>query len=69
MLTVKHTGEGGRETLEAVVSVTYDPDTNELTGLRGDLEPLRYSTGYAYVMNEHGKTVGVYNLMRSRKKK
>lgn len=68
-MTIRHTGEGGRETIEVVLSVSFDPNNNVLVGERANgAKPLHFSTGFAYVMNDLGKTVAVYNLMRSRKK-
>ena len=62
MMTIKHIGDDGREQTVSVVSVAYDPEQNVLIGMNPP--SVEFSTGYAYVMNEHGKTVGTYNLRK-----
>lgn len=65
MLTIKHINDDGHEVLVSVSSVTFAPDHHLLIGY-GDVtrkaEVVRYDTGHAYVMNENGKTVSMYNL-------
>lgn len=70
MLTVKHVENDGHESVMLVLSVSYDPKGEELVGY-GSPGPdegarkdgvVRYASGRVYVMNENGKTVGVYNL-------
>ena len=69
MYSLKHVDDEGKENIEAVVSVNFDHKKNELIGY--DLPPggvkvekVRHDNGIVYVMNEAGKTVGVYNLRK-----
>ncbi len=67
MYSIKHVDVSGVERVVAAVSVSYDPKKNELIG-HGSPGPadglVRFSSGHAYVMNDLGKTVSVYNLSR-----
>ena len=68
MLTIKHVEDGGHESIEAVVSVIHDPEENLLIGCGPNrVEIIRYTSGHAFVMNDAGKTVGVYNLRPTKK--
>jgi hypothetical protein len=64
MLTIKHVCDG-REEVVPVVSVDYDADKNELVGASGPTHT--FTTGIAYVMNERGQTVAIYNLRAGKK--
>lgn len=65
MYTVKHIDLNGVERLLSVSSTTFDAKKCELEG-RGPAPEnaviARWTAGHAYVMNESGKTVGVYSL-------
>jgi hypothetical protein len=70
MFSLKHVEDDGRESIMGAVSVSFDPKGTELTGY-GSPGPdegarkngvVRYASGLVYVMNEQGKTVGVYSL-------
>ena len=68
MLTIKHIGDGGRESVVTVVSVSFEPDNNTLIGCGPNcVEMIRFQSGHAYVMNDLGKTVAVYNLRPMKK--
>lgn len=73
MLTVKHqTTQGGESIISQAVSVDYQPGTHRLvvyghgTAPNGKVPPkvviARYHDGRVFVMNDLGKTVGIYNL-------
>jgi hypothetical protein len=70
MYSIKHVEDNGYESVMSAVSVSFNPETNELIGY-GSPGPdegarkdgvVRYSSGHAFVMNEQGKTVAVYNF-------
>jgi hypothetical protein len=63
MLTVKHIGDDGHEKIVSIVSVSFDPEIGVLIGhsFNGDTE---WADGRAFIMNEQGKTVGVYHLKK-----
>jgi hypothetical protein len=69
-MTIKHVEDNGHETVVTVNDVSFDPKDGCLIGY-GSPGPdegarvngmVRYNSGHAFVMNEQGKTVGVYNL-------
>ena len=63
MLTVKHVDTNGSENIVSVNSVSFDKEANCLIGLGANgVGSIRWTSGSAFVMNEQGKTVGVYNL-------
>lgn len=68
MMTIKHIEDDGRERVVSAVSVSFDPERNELIGYgappttSGAMASVRFVTGHAFVMNEQGKTVAAYNL-------
>jgi len=63
MLTVKHVDTNGSENIVSVASVSFDKDANCLVGHGSSgVGSIRWNSGSAFVMNEEGKTVGVYNL-------
>lgn len=62
MMTLKHIDSDGHEDVVSLVSVSYDPETRIVVG-HGTPDGVRqWTTGRAFVMNDHGKTVAVYNL-------
>jgi len=72
MFSIKHVADDGSETIMAVVSSSFDSKQNELTGydspgpdnaFRKD-GIVRLNSGLAYIMNELGRTVGIYNLRK-----
>ncbi len=62
MLTIKHVDEDGRERVVSVESVSFDRRANCLRGLGSSDVDATWTSGHAYVMNDQGKTVAVYNL-------
>ena len=63
MMTVKHVTEGGKqERIEQVDAAEYNAETWKLIGYRNGKPTIEFTGGHAYVSNELGKTVGVYNL-------
>ena len=63
MFTVKHVGTNGSESIVSVNLVSFDKGANCLVGYGPNgMEFVRWDAGSAFVMNEQGKTVGVYNL-------
>lgn len=63
MYTLKHIDDSKKETLQAVTAVTFDHETSNLVG-HGTDGDKHYTGGVAYVMNDNGKTVGMYNLRK-----
>jgi hypothetical protein len=70
MYSIKHVEDDGQESVMAAVSVSFDPKKNELIayGSPGPDEGarkngvVRYGSGKAWVMNDQGKTVAVYDF-------
>ncbi len=62
MMTIKHITNGGHERVVSAVSVSYDKDKNELTGYGTPEGTAIFKDGAAYVMNDNGNTVAVYNF-------
>ena len=68
MVTVKQIAVNGKERVVQAVSVSFDPEQNEVIGHGVPEEgEVRYSSGHVYVMNENGKTVSSHNLWMRRK--
>ena len=63
MLTIRQISDDGRWRVIQAVSVSFDPEQNEVIGhgVPGDHDVL-CTSGHIYVMNENGKTVAAYNL-------
>lgn len=69
MLTIKHIEDDGHESIDSVVSVIHNAKDNTLIGCGPNrIEVIRYTSGHAFVMNDAGKTVGVYNLRTEKQK-
>lgn len=63
MMTLKHVDTEGMETVVSVATVSFDAKKNVLLGLSQEGRPLhRWAEGHAYLMNEAGKTVAVYQM-------
>ena len=63
MFTVKHVGTDGVESIVSVDSASFNKELNTLIGVGPNaMQFASWSSGLAYVMNEQGKTVAVYNL-------
>jgi len=63
MFTVKHVAPNGEEHVVSVTSVQFDREANVLRGLGADgVAFVGWTAGHAYVMNESGRTVAVYNI-------
>ena len=61
-MTVKHKVDG-KEKLTSAHSVEFDARTSVLTAFDAEEKPLRtYTGGTAFVTNDTGQTVGIYNL-------
>ena len=73
MMTIKHIDAGGHEEVVSLVSASFDPETNILIGhgvaCKDGLGELMWTQGRAFLMNEQGKTVAVYNLDSSRSRR
>ncbi len=63
MMTLKHISPDGHEDVVSLVSVSFDPETKTLIGHRPN-DNIPWTTGRAFLMNEHGKTVAVYHLSK-----
>lgn len=67
MMTIKHIAEDGKESVTSVNRVEFDQKLCQLTGHVRDGDKtitVHYDRGHAFVMNENGKTVAVYNLRK-----
>lgn len=63
MVTIRHLLDDGKERIVTASSVAYDAKENTLEGHTEGSDVIeKFSSGRIYVMNENGKTVGVYNL-------
>lgn len=63
MMTIKHVDHSGKESVVAVESTLFDKQQNCLIGCGPNrIELIRWTSGHAFVMNEQGKTVAVYNI-------
>lgn len=60
-MTVKH--KAGKETLTPAHHVEYDERVSTLTAFDMEGKTIgTFSGGTAYVMNDTGQTIGIYNL-------
>lgn len=68
MLSIKHVAEDGSERIEQADSVEYNAQKWVLVGLDANGRPngVEFKGGHAFVMNDAGKTVGVYNLNKQK---
>lgn len=63
-MTVKHKTDG-KETLTPAHSVEFDARASILTAFKEDGSVVRtFEGGNAYVTNDTGQTVGIYNLKK-----
>lgn len=64
-MTIKHIDDKKNERVISVKDVTFDAENDTLIGIGCPSEKdgvVRLTGGYAFVMNDLGKTVAAYNL-------
>lgn len=65
MMTVRRIDGDGNENVVSVITVGYNASTGLLHGIDAHGQPYEYGhDGQAFVMNENGKTVAIYNFKR-----
>lgn len=69
MMTVRHVLPDGDEHVVQIDNGAYHAKDCRFVGQRpGDLQMVVFTSGCIYVMNEHGKTVAVYDFQKLKKK-
>ena len=70
MYSIRHVEKNGYESISPARSVSLDPASKENRNRpallaydeKGECHDAGFGDGIVYVMNENGKTIGVYNL-------